>query len=183
MKKLIWLVAMLIMFASNAFAANHEEKPPMTKIETFLSNKGRMFDKDIYPVGGIREKGWVVFSALVVSDPTAKAPKIKGMSVEMMSPVARTAFMDIEELENLSKALEHIIHVSSEWNEQEKRFHKEIVYTTNGYLQFGCKKRISEEPEMFVSVGISMVSADLKQMADVKKYIDNALLILNRKSE
>ena len=186
MKKLI---VVGLMFVLPCFAFGEEiEKIPTTNIEKFMSKKGNMTIKEYYPIGDMSEKGNAVFEALVLSDPSEKIAKTKGLRVEVSEENGRfmrpnAVFIDFEELESLSKAVGYMADLSNKWNQSKKDAYTEVTFSTTGDFKVGFYVK-DKKQKMYIHAGVigkTSLFADADHLEEVKKYIDSAIVLLKSK--
>lgn len=212
MKKIVFA---LITFAVMFFSCSEKEKISnksdqkdslltKTKIEEFLAKKGTLFIKDFYQMGNLtsdtRIFGKLEFRAIVIYKPDSKADSIKGMKVEVFAKEyyvyssydkSETAFLDLEELQELSNAIQYMIKLVDKWNEIKQEY-TEVTYQTVGNFQLVLfpqkqEKEGTEKLFLVVQAGYSKIGCYFEKdiplaLKTIKEKIDNGIKKLNNKS-
>ncbi len=189
MKKIFLSLLFVFLFALPAVAAGQktvEQKEPTTKIEAFLSRKGEIYIKDFYEIGSHFYPGNITLTAVVLFKPGQEAQKIKGMKIEVKEegPLERSnvAFLDMEEIESLSKALAYLENLAGKWKDIEKS-DSEAVYTTKDYFTMGFYKS-KGEMKGFASCGFVGKTNAFFPVEDLKKVrisVEKGLQLLREK--
>ena len=175
---------------------SQQEKGPATKIEAFLTKKGELVVKNFYALGTINGKYQTKaeFSAAVVYEPGKEAERLKALRVEVTqpgsyTPRSNTSFLDMEEIEDLSKSLDYMFNLAKEWQGATSE-DRETVFTTKGDFRIGFSQSpggskpgemsafILSGPTIALGVGCLLPVEELK---DVKSIADKALQLLNEK--
>lgn len=180
MRKLI--VVLMILVPCFAFG-EETEKVPSTNIEKYMSIKGNMVIKEFYPIGNVQN---AKFEALIVSDPF-KSTKRKGLRVEVKEydriVRSNSAFIDYEELDNLSKSIAYMSDLSKQWNKENNETYTEVQFSTNGNLIIGLYTD-DKKQKMFIHTGIiarTSIFTKADELDEVKKNIDAAITFLKNK--
>ena len=212
MKKLLFvLVSVSLLFIS----CSEKEKTPTqvavkdstinkTKIEAFLSKKGTLYIKDFYNIGSLssnsRIYGKLEFSAIVIYKPGSIVDSIKGMKVEIFAKEYmtyssydknETAFLDLEELQELSNAIEYMSNLVKKWKDVSREY-TELTYETVGNFRlilFPQQKTKDGNDKLYLAVqaGYSKVTCYFENdvelyLQSLKEMIDNGIKKLNNKS-
>lgn len=195
MKMKCVFVYLLLFFVLNSvvFAAakaqdaeNEKGEEAETKIESFLSKKGQIVVKDFETIEYIRGKyGIAEIETLIISDPSNKSIKVKGLRVEVTEEGRlerkKTAFLDIDEVESLSKALGYIIDLAEKWKDTSRPY-SEVVFSTRGGFQIGFYQKHNALDAFLSSGHINKATCFLSSVSElkrVKESIDKGLQKLN----
>lgn len=193
MKKI--LIATLCVFVLVPFIASAQvkgegkTKEPATKLEAFLAKKGKLIVKDLYKLGEVagRYGSDIEFKALVIYEPGQEGQRIRGLKIEITEggtyERSNTSFLDLEEIESLSRAIEYMVSLSAKWKGINKEY-TEIVFATKGDFNIGfCQKEA--EQVAFSSIGYigeaSCLFSSMQDLNSVKVIADKGLKLLSEK--
>lgn len=193
MKKFLIIVlcalVLLPMIASAQGENEGETKEPPTKLEAFLAKKGNLIVKDFYKLGEVagRYGSKIEFSALVIYEPGQESQRIRGLKIDITEggkyERSNTSFLDLEEIESLSKALEYMGDLSAKWQNIKKEY-TEVVFSTKDDFNIGFYQ-IGSEQVSFSTIGyIGKATCFFFSMQDlnsVKTIADKGLKLLNEK--
>ena len=193
MKKFLIIVlcalVLLPMIASAQGENEGEPKEPPTKLEAFLAKKGNLIVKDFYKLGEVagRYGSKIEFSALVIYEPGQESQRIRGLKIDITEggkyERSNTSFLDLEEIESLSKALEYMGDLSAKWQNIKKEY-TEVVFSTKDDFNIGFYQ-IGSEQASFSTIGyIGKATCFFFSMQDlnsVKTIADKGLKLLNEK--
>ncbi|HOV46089.1 MAG TPA: hypothetical protein PK044_03595 [Exilispira sp.] len=193
MKKFLIIVlcalVLLPMIASAQGENEGEPKEPPTKLEAFLAKKGNLIVKDFYKLGEVagRYGSKIEFSALVIYEPGQESQRIRGLKIDITEggkyERSNTSFLDLEEIESLSKALEYMGDLSAKWQNIKKEY-TEVVFSTKDDFNIGFYQ-IGSEQVSFSTIGyIGKATCFFFSMQDlnsVKTIADKGLKLLNEK--
>jgi hypothetical protein len=170
-------------------AGEQKRKEPETKLEAFLAKKGTLIIKDVYNLGEINGKygGKITFSALVIYEPGQESQKIRGLKIEITGAGrferSNTSFLDLEEIQSLSKAIEYMVNVSAKWKDTSKEY-TEVIFSTKGYFNIGFYQKGIEQTGFTSSGYIGETTCFLSSIQDlisIKTIVDKGLNLLNTK--
>ncbi len=119
-----------------------EKTEPATKLEQFFSKKGRLYLKDFFDAGSVSGQYGTNISikALIVYEPGKEMEKLRGLKVEVYEggrlEKSNTSFLDIDEAESLSKAIEYMINLFGKFKETNREY-TEIIFSTKGEFKVG----------------------------------------------
>ncbi|MFW9874924.1 MAG: hypothetical protein ACFFG0_17595 [Candidatus Thorarchaeota archaeon] len=193
MKKYFLLFLLIVLsfpmttFSQGIQVKENQVKEPATKLEKFLSKRGRIIVKDYYKIGRIpgTYDTRMELTAIVIYEPGSEL-KNKGIQiqVEKQERYGRTdtSFLDFEEVESLSKAVTYMTKLLSNWKGVNKEY-TEVVFSTKGDFQIGFYQQGTER-QIFASSGyVGKVSCffDSDNLSFVKKYLEEGLKILKEK--
>lgn len=193
MKKFLIIVLCALVFlplmASAQVKKEGEAKEPATKLEAFLAKKGKLIVKDFYKLGKVACSfgSKIEFSALVIYEPGQERHKIRGLKIEVTEggrlERSNTSFLDLEEIESLSKALEYMAGLSTKWEDIKKEY-TEVIFSTKGDFEIGFYQRGTEQASFSSSGYIGKASCFFPSMQDlnsVKTIADKGLKLLSKK--
>ncbi|HQJ39922.1 MAG TPA: hypothetical protein PK449_00005, partial [Exilispira sp.] len=150
-------LVLLPMIASAQGENEGETKEPPTKLEAFLAKKGNLIVKDFYKLGEVagRYGSKIEFSALVIYEPGQESQRIRGLKIDITEggkyERSNTSFLDLEEIESLSKALEYMGDLSAKWQNIKKEY-TEVVFSTKDDFNIGFYQ-IGSEQVSFSTIG------------------------------
>jgi hypothetical protein len=163
------------------------EAKPQTKLESFLSSKGTLLAKDFYEMGRVAGTGSLSIDAVVITQPGQEDRKIRGLRVEVAEygRLERTdsSFLDLDEIESLSKALAYMADLAAKWKGTEKVEYTEVQFATKGDFRIGFYQRKKDQGG-FVSSGIvgsTKAFISVADFAKVKTMVDQSLTLLQSK--
>jgi len=193
MKKFLIVVlcalVLLPLIASAQVKKEGEAKEPATKLEAFLAKKGKLIVKDFYRLGEVagRYGSKIEFSALVIYEPGQESQRIRGLKIEVTEggryERSNTSFLDLEEIESLSKALEYMGGLSAKWKDIEKDY-TEVVFSTKGDFNIGFYQSGIKQAAFSSSGYIGKATCFFSSMQDlssVKTIADKGLKLLSEK--
>lgn len=191
MKKFLIVILFAIIVPAGVMAQVKEEgktKEPATKLETFLSKKGKLIVKDFYKLGTVHGNfgAKLEFSALVIYEPGQDNQRIRGLRVEVTEggrfERSNTSFLDIEEVESLSKALEYMSTLGEKWKGINKEY-TEIIFSTKGDFNIGFYQKGSDLAAFSSSGYIAKASCFLpiQDLGSIRTIVDKGLQLLSEK--
>jgi hypothetical protein len=142
------LVVVATVFSVSAQTPAPRPDTPSTMIESLLMTHGLMIAKDFYPQGelnGTVGGGSVDLDAMIVKAGTA-AP-VKGLRIEVKEggrlERSNTSFLDLDELDDLAKALDYFSSSDSEVQpanlaNTDPAPHRETTFSTRGSFRLTC---------------------------------------------
>ena len=153
-------IYLFVFFSSVVFAQENQEQKksePATKLEIFLAKKGTLIVKDFYKLGGMTGifNSDVSFDALFIYEPGKETESISGLRAKVHEgerlEKEEISFLDFEEVESLSKALQYLINLAFQWANEEKEY-TEVIFSTKGNFQVGFYQK-GKEQNAFVKSG------------------------------
>jgi hypothetical protein len=164
-----------------------EAKEPATKLEAFLAKKGRLIVRDYYELGEVAGKymNKTVFGAIVIYEPGKESQRIRGLTIgvireEKLGLSSKVSFLDFEEIETLSKALEYMSSLSAKWQDIRKE-NTRVVFSTKGDFNIGFYQ-IGTEQVFFGDIeGVSCFFSSMQDLSSAKTLVDKGLKLLNEK--
>ena len=162
----------------------------VTKLQKFLSQKGSLIIKDFYTLGNLPGlySTEMRFNAIVFYEPGKEEERVKGLKIEIAEPKtygenSESAFLDLEELESLSKALQYMSNLKENWKDKPKEY-TEVIFETKGNFKSGFYKQ-KNEVNAFASCGyINSAHFYFKatdELLGIKNKIDEAIALLKSK--
>ena len=132
MKKLLIVVLCILvlvpLITSAEVKKEDKAKEPATKLEAFLAKKGKLIIKEFYDPGEVagRYGSKIEFTALVIYEPGQETQRVRGLKIEVTEggryERSNTSFLDLEEIESLSKAIEYMVDLSARWKDINKEY-------------------------------------------------------------
>lgn len=192
MKRYLTLISLVVFLFAPAILlaqAKEEEKPkePPTKLEAFLAKKGKIVVKDTYRLGTLKKLGIIEFSALVLYEPGMESQRIKGIRVEITEPGRverkRVSFLDLEEIESVSKAITYMADLAEKWKGQAREAYTEVTFSTKGDFNIGFFQS-SEKRSVYVHTGYVVHASsfmEVEDFPDIKSILDKGLSLLKQK--
>ena len=192
MKKCLFVIICgLVLVPSTASTQVKEEakaKEPATKLEAFLAKKGKLIIKDFYELGEVfGEYGSTVeFDALVIYEPGKESQRVRGVKIEVSGggkyERSDASFLDFEEVESLSKAIEYIVDLLSKWEGVNKEY-TEVIFSTKGDFQIGFFQKATERFSFASSGHIGKVTCyfPLDRLSSIKSIVNKGWDILKEK--
>ena len=166
-----------------------KETETSTKMEAFLSKRGKIIVKNTYELGEIsgRYGAKIKFDAMVLFEPGQENQKILGIKIEVFGGVkyeqSDISFLDLEEIESLSDAIKYMSDLLIKWEEVDKEY-TEVIFSTKddfktGFYQQGTDRVVFASSGYMGKASCYFLSpADLKSL---KTLIDKGLKLLHDK--
>jgi hypothetical protein len=171
------------LLAQEVQAPARPEKP-QTKLESFLANRGTLLVKDFYELGRV---GGMSLDAVVLTEPGQEERRVRGVRIEVTEygrvERSSTSFLDLEEIEDLSKALSYMSELATKWAAVEKQEYTEVQFATKGDFRIGFFQRKRDQRAFASSGSIGMVSTfvGVSDLAKAKDLVDKAAALLKTK--
>ncbi|MCI0331520.1 MAG: hypothetical protein L0196_11365 [candidate division Zixibacteria bacterium] len=193
MKKHWYLTILLIVGSIHSTAVSQPTKPdtskaPATKVEAFLSKKGTLVIKDFYKLSEISGNyaTSMNFSALNAYIPGQESEKTQGLKIEIEEEgtyrQTHSSFLDIEEIESLSKAISYMANLIDQWKGSTKDY-SEIMFSTKDDFKIGFYQKESKFTAFASSGIIGQTSCffSVEQLPSIKTIADQAISLLKTK--
>jgi hypothetical protein len=128
------------------------------------------------------------FNALVATNPLQDKVKVKGLRLEVSKQEKYTenskiVFLDMEEIEALTKAIDYLSSKLTEYAKEERSY-TEIEYTSNDGLQIGFAQEKLKQT-LYLQIGkvspIMMLPRDIYDLVLIRKSLDSASTLLKSK--
>jgi hypothetical protein len=194
-KRLI-LIMCLIVFA---LACAKEKKPEPqsesgTKLEKFVARKGITFVRDLYHIKpGISNSSnkALKLEGVVIYEPDKESERLKGLKInvcdkkpEELEPVACSDYwyLDLDEVVNLSKALEYIREFSNEWKNVQRE-DTSVTFMSKGdfIIRFNQWDTNQEVYLPYQNNKEKFYFDNIDSLAAFKEQVDNALKLIREK--
>jgi hypothetical protein len=156
---------------------------------SYRAKKGRLIVKDFYKLGEVAGVygSKIEFEGLVIYEPGLESQRIRGLKIKVTGggryKRTNTSFLDLEEIESLSKALEYMTGLSAKWRSTNKEY-TEVVFSTKGDFNIGFYQ-IGIKQSAFSSSGyigkVSCFFSSMKDLSSVKAIVDKGLKLLSKK--
>ncbi len=156
---------------------------PLTRLEQLIAKKGAVIAVESYYLPGITGENAcnVRLQALVVFEENAEAFKARGIKVEIQSDKKDSSvisYIDIEELDGLSKALASMMSLLRKGTALPNPVAKDVSFTTNGGLMVTMSQHETDRElvmtQLYAASGACIVKRDSSIM-ELKTSIDKAL--------
>lgn len=193
MRKKIAVLSFLFIFVPVIVLPQTKEEgkyqEPTTKLEAFLAKKGELIVKEFYRLGGITGSygAKVQLSALVIYEPGRETERIRGLKIEVTEEGtyenSNSSFLDLEEIESLSKAIAYMVDLSEKWNGVNKEY-TEVVFSTKDDFQIGFFQQGTKTTAFSSSGYISKASCFFSSTGDlgsIKVMVDKGMTLLSQK--
>ena len=126
----------------------------------------------------------LTIGTLVLYDPGSPSKKRKGLRIEVKE-VGRlkrenTSFLDVDEIEALSKGIAYMSKVASEWKGKPREY-TEMIFSTKGDFQVAFYVNKGEFGAFANSghIGATSAALDQESLSLLKKAADDGLVYLN----
>lgn len=173
-----------------ATRTNPFELIPPTALETVLSKTGGLIVADFYSLGWVTvgdRAGRMSIDAVVVTEPGREERRTRGLRIDVTATgrvvVPARTYLDMEEVEGLSRALPYMIQFAARWKDTEKQEYTEVQFATKGDFRLGFSQD-KRDQRGFVSsgpVGVMRVLIDMSEFARIKLLLDQAVTLLQGK--
>lgn len=183
-KIMICFVALLMLVSTFAYGMEQTNKAPSTKLEQFLSKKGKLLIKDSHVAGILKGQQYgtkITVDALTIYEPGKESDKLKGLRVEVYEGGGRsdTSFLDMDEVESLSQAIAYMTKMLQKWKGSDREY-TEVIFSTKDDFQMGFYQKGSEVTSFATSgtVGVSRCYFNAEDLPNLKLIVDkgNSLL-------
>jgi hypothetical protein len=179
---LILFLFLLLLTTSGSPGHTQEEKPqePATKLESFLSTKGILLVKDFHSLGWI---GDMNIKALVVYRPGQETQSLQGLRIEIseylgqhLGSRSHTSFLDLDEIQSLSKAIAYMIDLSEKWKHTTKEY-TEVIFLAKGGFQIGFYQDGTKQKAFASSGGIGrgVTGFSIEKLTTLKDLVDQGV--------
>lgn len=150
LKKFVFFLCLASLVIPVSTFAQKQAKPlPSTKLEQFLSKKGKLIVKDSFDSGTLSGQYGTKISvdALMIYEPGKEKEKICGLRIEVEGAGrlerSDTSFLDLEEVESLSKAISYMINLVDNWKSKSRNY-TEVIFSTKGDFRLGFYQKGTE---------------------------------------
>ena len=184
----LMIIALTLPISTQAFGGSTDAEA-RTQLEAFLTQKGILLIKEFYDLGTVPGMygSEAHFVAVVIYEPGRENQKVKGLKIEITSggrfEKKESSFLDQEELQELSDAIQYMIRLALEWQGNNRNY-TEVVYSTKGDFSIGFFQNGLRQTAFASSGRISKVVCFFSQVQELKKVkslVDNAQDLLATK--
>jgi hypothetical protein len=196
----LFLLALILLFFSscqkesplNSTVQNEpaDSLKNITKLQQFLTKRGILIVKDFYHLGKIQglHSAEMDFDAVVLYEPGKESERVRGIRIQISVQRSygvnnETAFLDMEELESLSKALDYMNNLKITWANTPKEY-TEVAFETHGNFKTGFYKQ-KNDVMAWTSAGYgegnNCFLKQTEELLSIKKIIDNGIALLDKK--
>jgi len=185
MKKLIilmlfWWVSITMIYAQDLGAFFRTE--PATKLESLLNKEG-LIVRGFQYVGEIYgASGGMRFIAVKVHELDKEDQVVRGLKIEIVDKNQKkdASFLDLEEAENLSKAIQEMMNMLSKWEGMDTEEYVEIVFSTKGgFAIMVTREGLSRGAFSSIKEYTKCIFSSPKELATAKAIVDKGLKLLN----
>lgn len=156
-----------------------------TRIEALLATSNLVLMADYYRID-MRFGPSMRIDAVVVEGVDSRT-RLKGLRVQVRDPQNRsrqegTSFIDIEELNRLSRGLNAMADLAAKWTHDDRQA-TELTFTTAGGFRLAIRQS-ARVPRAYLSTGLLdpvVTSIDIAELPTLKQAFDQALAILDSK--
>jgi hypothetical protein len=195
-KELVFFICLIV----SIIGCNQENKPEPqnesgTKLEKFVSRKGITFVRDLYhikpDISNSSNKA-LKLEGVVIYEPDKENERLKGLKInvcekkpaEESEPLACTDYwyLDLDEVENLSKALEYIREFSNEWKNVQRE-DTSVTYMSKGdfIIRFNQWDTNQEVYLPYQNNKEKFFFDNIDSLAAFKEQVDNSLKLIREK--
>lgn len=186
---IIAIIIVTLSFIHSSFVDAAQEEKATTKLEAFLAKKGEIIIKEFYAVGSTQGIYGTItkITALIIYKPGLKQEATKGLRIEMKKTgryeKEAKAFLDIEEVESLSKAIVYMMDLAGEWTNTNREY-TEVIFATTGDFNIGFYQKEAKQSAFFRAGRINEVTAFMPEvisLLNIKDIVDKGLELLRTK--
>ncbi|MEX2702326.1 MAG: hypothetical protein Q6368_004580 [Candidatus Baldrarchaeota archaeon] len=184
-RKFSLMVILLLLVPTLSIAQEKAKREPATKLEQFLSKKGKLIIKDFRKIGVISGQYGtkIKIDALTIYEPSSEFQKIKGLRVEIQGAgkfeTTRTSFLDMDEVESLSQAISYMIRLLEKWKDYSREY-TEVIFSTRGDFDLGFYQKGTSVQGFAQSgvIGASTCYFPTSEFLSIKNLIDKGISLL-----
>jgi hypothetical protein len=168
-------------------AESVEKAEPATKLEQFLSKRGRLYVKDFYKAGTVSGQygQWITVDALIVYEPGKEIEKNRGLKIEVYEggrlEKSHSSFLDLEEVESLSKAIDYMINMINKFKDTSREY-TEVIFSTRGGFKIGFYQT-GDKFQAFAesgTIGNAHCFIPAESLSNLKSVIDKGLVLAKK---
>lgn len=157
-----------------------------TRIEGLLASPNTVLVSDYYYID--TRFGPNLRMEAVVVEAVGAAARLKGLRVQVRDDENRrrqegTSYMDLEELEALSRGLTSMAELAGQWTGRDDRRASELTFTSNGGFRLAIRQS-ARLPRAYLSTGLLdpvVTSIEITELGTLKVALDQALAVLQSK--
>ncbi|MCX6168326.1 MAG: hypothetical protein NTX65_03235 [Ignavibacteriales bacterium] len=175
---LIFLSGLLSLSFAQQQPISKEE--PKTKLEKFISKEGNLIIKEVLESQTLKGNlsTQITFKSMKISQPGQETNTIKGIKIgiaELSRSRSETiAFLDIDEIESLIKAVDYIIESGIKLKAEKKYI--EVIFKTRGDFELGIFIKEDGETTLFANINkypYPSYYADLEDINQIKTILSS----------
>jgi hypothetical protein len=186
-RKLSLLVILLLVVPTSSIAQEKTKREPATKLEQFLSKKGKLIIKEFNRVGKVSGQYGtkITIDALTIYEPGNESQKIRGLRVEVEGggrfETSSTSFLDMDEVESLSQAISYMIRLLEKWKGISREY-TEVIFSTRGDFRLGFYQEATKMQGFAKSgiIGASTCYFPTSELPSIKTLIDKGISLLSK---
>ena len=161
-----------------------------TKLEGYLTTRSALLVTDVYPIGAVtvgRGDGRMEIAAVVGTEGGRERRRVRGLRIDLTEtsrvPQPERSYLDLDELEGLSKALADMGDLAARWKDTDKPEYSEAQFATRSDFRIGLSQQRRQQRGFVSSGGIGggRVPFDVAELARIKDLVDQGLLLLQGK--
>jgi hypothetical protein len=188
LRRIIICCCVVFMLASTfAYGQEQSKKEPATKMEQFLSKKGKLIIKDSHGAGVLKGQYGtkITVDALTIYEPGKEAEKIRGLRIEVYEggrlERSDISFLDMDEVESLSQAISYMITLLQKWQGTNREY-TEVIFSTKGDFKLGFYQKGSEVSSFSKSgvIGAASCYFQTNDLSNLKAIIDKGKSLLTQ---
>lgn len=157
-----------------------------TKIELLLATADVVLVTDYYRID-MRFGPSMRIDAVIVEAVDTQA-RLKGLRVQVRDTENRsrqegTSYLDLDEVQKLSRALTSMADLATKWTGNDDRQATELTFTSAGGFRLAIRQS-ARIPRAYLSTGLIdpvVTSIDVSELSTLKHAFDEALAVLARK--
>ena len=157
-----------------------------TRIEGLLASPNTVLVADYYYID--TRFGPNLRIDAVIVEAAGSTARLKGLRVQVRDEENRrrqegTSYMDLEELELLSRGLTSMTELAQKWTGRDDRLASELTFTSNGGFRLAIRQS-ARLPRAYLSTGLLdpvITPIELNELGTLKFALDQALAILHSK--
>jgi hypothetical protein len=173
--------------------------PPATKLEAFLGKRGFLVVRDFQDAGKVERSHksqystdmlsdyWVNVTALTVYEPGKENVRLKGLQLSLADFRNITkygtglrsglSFVDLEEADSLSKALQYLLDLEGKWKGQDVGG-KEAYFTTKDDFKVLLAQTADKPASYYLTIDGNSLSFTSEEIAALKAAVDKGMGLL-----
>jgi hypothetical protein len=185
-----YLILLSIVFCySCLFTQTPDEKgnQSTTKVGLFLASKGKLLIKQFYEIGKVTGSYGtnIKFDALLLFEPGQEDQRIRGIKITIKSEDKHgekesTSFLDMDEMESLSKAIDYALNLIEKWKNITSEY-TEVIFCTRDDFKVGFYQKGTEQTCFSSSGYVSKVSCFFPStdcLKEIKEIINKGIALL-----
>lgn len=167
-------LVMIFLLQPISIFAQETKSEPSTKLEQFLSKKGKLIIKDSYEAGSLSGQYGtrITVGALTIYEPGKEVEKIRGLRIEIESggkfERTNTSFLDMDEIESLSQAISYMLSLLDKWKGTHRDY-TEVIFSTKGDFKLGFYQK-DTELQAFAKSGVIGTATCYFPTSDLPKF-------------